>query len=220
MEWHSIAKHDYHCTIYYCVLCTEWRVPGDALVSRVSECASEGVMPGSQVARARKCWRLRRLAHILETPQIRAVVHLLAEIPLFPGPPRIYYIESWSRNCIFPHHSPQRTSHKYALSTASNCKITHTLLSMPTYVFEKRDILNSHVRLDSESRPIVFTTSTTQSLLRRNVTTLFDANQNHVASIRWKEKEFELQGKYKDTDMIKKMPQSLCGGRHVVILTR
>ncbi len=87
---------------------------------------------------------------------------------------------------------------------------------MPTYVFEKRDILNSHVRLNSESGPIVFTTATTRSLLRRNVTTLFNANQKHVASIRWKEKEFELQGKFKDTDMIKKMPESLFGRRYVI----
>lgn len=86
---------------------------------------------------------------------------------------------------------------------------------MPTYIFEKRDVLNSPVRLGSG--PVVFTTSTTRSFLRRNVTTLFDANQRSVASVRWKEKAFELQGMTKDTDLIKTKPKSFFGGRYVTI---
>lgn len=91
---------------------------------------------------------------------------------------------------------------------------------MPTYVFDNLlDILNSPVRLGSESGPKVFTITTPRSFFSRTrkVTTLFDIGQHPVALIWWKNHAFDLQGMTKERFRIETMPQPFVPGAKCII---
>lgn len=77
---------------------------------------------------------------------------------------------------------------------------------MSTYVFDNKDILNSSIRLGPS---VVFSTSTTMSIIHRDVTNVSNGYREHVGSVRWKGRALELGGVAKSTDLIKEKPHAI-----------